>query len=772
MLAWLCLLSLASRSEEYPLLLQIGSAEIRMQDVLFAVLIAASVPLGVAWMRANRFIAITLGIFVVLVGIAGLRSPVGDPALVAVGKYLEFVLAGAAIALNIRRAGDPGIFTWAFVAATCLNLAVAVGQSLSHSGLDGPLTVRTGGLLGLESAAALAIVTLVWCLGRISRAAEAERRATMLGVVAALLLLLLAKSVLAAAALLALAVVSATVDWRAAFRAATFGTALVLVLIVTVGRNADVRSATIGTTAPIAAPDTGPTAPSARPVVPNTNPARPKANPATPTPKTNPATPDAGPVAPKTAPAERPPQVPPLYNIRQPPRVTGGSFVHRIALAYVGAKLALDSPLLGRGWQSTTSRDFLQEGPYDGYMVNRFPELDPQLFVSSLPNGPHNAYIQLIAEAGWAAAIALVVALLAALVGGFVAVRRSSTESWQTGVGAAWIALVAVFLMSSSLYGGQIESSFLGAAVVLGAPAASLAIVGARTWLAATALVLCAGAAGAALLFVPASDAQGNALARVRALTDGGRGQELFQRGAVAPGGEVVLNNGLLQAALGTRTLALWSHTRDPAGRTLISLDPGAPIARQVITQREADLVSIEGRNAGGQPIIKATLRRGVPIAYLWIAPGRSLRIPGQAALLRTSTFARARFPVNGPLETNALRGDVDAALVASEQATIAILSDEPVKHVSPEGLPPIREGQRLTVGILPRVHERPVAPGRYLRILPGRQLRTHIVREDAAAPRRAGLTVPFLLDDGLKSGLAEFIGFTRAFGRRLGDLP
>lgn len=86
--------------------------------------------------------------------------------------------------------------------------------------------------------------------------------------------------------------------------------------------------------------------------------------------------------------------------------------------------------------------------------------------------------------------------------------------------------------------------------------------------------------------------------------------------------------------------------------------------------------------------------------------------------------------------------------------------------------MPPIREGQRLTVGILPRVHERPVAPGRYLPILPGRQLRTHIVREDAAAPRRAGLTVPFVLDDGVKSGLAEFIGFTRSFGRRLGDLP
>lgn len=746
-LAWLCLLSLALRSEKYPVLLELGSAEIRLQDILFGVLIVASVPLAVSWARANLFIATALGIFVVLVGVAALRSPVGDPALVAASKYVEFVLAGVAIALNVRRAGDTGAFTWSFVGATCVNVAVALVDSL-HSGLDGPLTVRTGGLLSFESAAMLAIVTLVWCLPRVSRAPRFERAAAIVGIVAALVLLLLAKSVLAVAALLCLAVVSARVASRTTFRAAIVGAAVVIVLIGTVGRTADVRSATVGVPTPTVPSDASAAS------------------------DETPAPPQATPPAPTAAGAEEPPQVGPLYLIRKPAHVVGGSFVHRIALGYVGMRIALESPLIGRGWQSTSSRDFLQQGPYDGYMVDRFPSLDPGLFVSSLPNGPHNAYIQVVAEAGWTAAIALVFALVAALVGGLVAIRRTATESWHTGVGAAWVALVAVFLTSSSLFGGQLETPFLGAAIVLAAPAAGLAGVPAHTWLAAAAALLCVVAAGAALLVVPGADAHGDAITRARVLTDEGRRSELFRRGTVPPGTEVVLENGLLQTQFGPAALTIRPHTIAAAPPTVLSLDPGAPIARQVITHREADVVSIEGRDAGDRPIMKATLRRGVPIVYLWIAPGRLLRFGGQAALLRRSNYAISDYPVAGPVPTTALRGSVDAALVPTARTMVAILSDEQVRLFSPERLPPVRAGQRLTIGVLPRVHDAAGVAGRYFRVVPGRPVSTRVLPENTPQQRRTELTMPFQLDDSERSGLAEFIGFTRAFGRRLGDLP
>jgi hypothetical protein len=724
-LAWLCLASLASRSEDYPVLVTLGSAQVSVQDVLFGALIICSVPLGVAWVRSNRVIAGAMGIFCALLVVAALRSPVGHAAVVAVGKYLEFVLAGAAIALNVRRLQDPRAFTWALVGATVANLVVAVGQSLSDAGLSGPLTVRTGGLLALESAAALAIVTMAWCLVRLSRADRRERAGAAGGILAALALLLLAKSVLAAAALLALAIVARGVQSRTALRAATAGSVVVLALIVTVGRNADLHSAIAGSAVPtVALPTIGPGAPGG---------------------------------------------VPPRYALRQPARVTGGSFVHRVALGYVGARIALDAPLLGRGWQSTSSPDFLQQGPYDRYMVDRFPDLDPQLFVSSLPNGPHNAYIQLIAEAGWPAALALVVALMVTLVGGFAASRHAKTEDWTIAVGAAWVAVMAIFLMSASLFGGQLETSILGAAVVLGAPAAGLAAVRARTWLAAAAAVLVAAAVVAAGLFVPTSDAQAPAIARVRALVDHGRGSELFRRGEVPAGADLVLDNGLLQAQLGSRAVTIVARTAGDRSPVVLAIRTPRRIAGEFITHREADIISVEARDSHGTPVLKLALRRGIPGMFLELAPGVTLRGGRAGAVLHGPILRTATFPV-GALLTSHLRGRGTAALVpATPRTVLAVLADHPAAGVRAVG------GERFLVGILPRVRRATRAPlvrGAYIVVRPGSATPVPVVREHGLPRRRSALVVPYLLDDREHSGLAELLGYDLGYGRRLGPLP
>jgi O-antigen ligase/polysaccharide polymerase Wzy-like membrane protein len=726
-LAWVCVASFVLPSERYPAIATVSSAQIRVQDVLFIALIAMSARMLVEWAATHRLVAVAIGIFSALVAVAALHSPVGGPAVVAAGKYLEYLLAGASVGINIRRAQDPSPFTWAICAATVLNLAIAVVETFWDGGLSGPLTIRSGGRLGLESAATLGCVTVVWCLARLSRAGRYERTCAIVGASAGVVLLLLAKSVLALAALVAIAAVAPSVQSRAALRLAVVAIVAVLVLIVGVGRISDVRSAggevPVSTNVDIrtlAIPSTG-----------------------------------------------DPPKVPGAFPLTQPPRVTGGSFVHRIALGYLGARIALDAPFLGHGWLTVSNPDFLRDGPYDRYMLDRFGDLEPALFVSNFPEGPHNAYIQILAEAGWPAVIAFVLALVVSLTAGLVAPRRVGRESWLTSVGAAWLALLVIFLGSSALFGGQLESSMLGAGLVLSAPSTGLGVVRPRVWIAAgTTLALLVGIAAAGL-FLPASKKDGDPVARVRALTGSGAGSEVFARGPVDPSSDLVLDNGLLQARLSDTSVRL-SEAADGGEIDLPVVAPGT-VAGERITRRQADAISVAAHDREGRSLFGVTVRRGIPGAFIQLPPGRTLALPRPAIALHDPNLRTSTFPLRSDPAGFASAGETILDLAGASHRALVVVPAAPRRLRADAGGFPAGT-QTLFVSTVPRVG--PPSPaalphGAYLVVPRGARGRTAIQREDSLRGTTSGVAVPFMLEDNTRSGLARLVSLARQYGAR-----
>lgn len=150
------------------------------------------------------------------------------------------------------------------------------------------------------------------------------------------------------------------------------------------------------------------------------------------------------------------------------------SYSQRTVLAYIGLRIAKDNPLVGVGWQrSSTPEVFL---PYVPGARERFPDVVELAFPAEGREwGVQNLYIQMLADAG---AIGLVLLLAVGVAGVLLAWRAAARAptAWATGAG-----LVTVCAL-----------------LTVGSEWASLGIVAGIPLQAATCLLLGLAAAGAA----------------------------------------------------------------------------------------------------------------------------------------------------------------------------------------------------------------------------------------------------------------------------------
>jgi O-Antigen ligase len=135
------------------------------------------------------------------------------------------------------------------------------------------------------------------------------------------------------------------------------------------------------------------------------------------------------------------------------------SYAQRTLLAYIGAKIWLDHPVVGVGWQA--SDDEFAYGPHLEDARKRFPDEPAEAFPSpERPWGVQNAYVQTLADLGLVG-----LAVLAAL--GWAAVsagRAGARASPLALVGLLWLLVAA--------------GIWIGVGLVPGIPLAALTWIG------------------------------------------------------------------------------------------------------------------------------------------------------------------------------------------------------------------------------------------------------------------------------------------------------
>ncbi|MET0561587.1 MAG: O-antigen ligase family protein [Gaiellaceae bacterium] len=150
------------------------------------------------------------------------------------------------------------------------------------------------------------------------------------------------------------------------------------------------------------------------------------------------------------------------------------TYSQRTVLAYIGLRIAQDSPIVGVGWQRSSRPEVFE--PYVDDARERFPDVVDLAFPTEEdPWGVQNLYIQVLADAG---AIGLALLLFVGAAGLVLAWRAAARAPTPWAAGAGLVVICAL--------------------LTLGAEWASLGIVAGIPLQAATCLLLGVAAAGAA----------------------------------------------------------------------------------------------------------------------------------------------------------------------------------------------------------------------------------------------------------------------------------
>jgi hypothetical protein len=150
------------------------------------------------------------------------------------------------------------------------------------------------------------------------------------------------------------------------------------------------------------------------------------------------------------------------------------SYSQRTVLAYIGLRIAQDNPLIGVGWQRSSTPDVFE--PYVPDARERFPEVVDLAFPAEGREwGVQNLYVQMLADAG-VVGLALLVAVGA--IGVLLALRATARAPTPWAAGAGLVTVCAL--------------------LTLGSEWASLGIVAGIPLQAASCLLLGLAAAGAA----------------------------------------------------------------------------------------------------------------------------------------------------------------------------------------------------------------------------------------------------------------------------------
>ncbi|MGH2787974.1 MAG: O-antigen ligase family protein [Actinomycetota bacterium] len=145
-----------------------------------------------------------------------------------------------------------------------------------------------------------------------------------------------------------------------------------------------------------------------------------------------------------------------------------GSTSHRIVLASAGLELFFRHPLVGVGWQRSSSPEIIGQSEVSQSLHDRFESVPPQLFPNVSPSTVHNTYIQLAAELGL---LGLAVMIYSAVrlkrrIHSALAILSGGPFYNYAVLSIAGLVVTLLWLNGNALYGGQPET--YGIALFLG----------------------------------------------------------------------------------------------------------------------------------------------------------------------------------------------------------------------------------------------------------------------------------------------------------------
>ena len=141
--------------------------------------------------------------------------------------------------------------------------------------------------------------------------------------------------------------------------------------------------------------------------------------------------------------------------------LSGGSFAERLMIAYAGLQIFLSNPVLGVGWQATTSEAIITSPQLLTAVTENFPHLETETFFVRAATSLHNMYIQFLAELG-------IIGFALFVWAGFRTAKKVARIVKDTPVESPYrvwtqfYALGLIYLLiwwnNSTLFGGQIET--------------------------------------------------------------------------------------------------------------------------------------------------------------------------------------------------------------------------------------------------------------------------------------------------------------------------
>jgi O-antigen ligase len=140
--------------------------------------------------------------------------------------------------------------------------------------------------------------------------------------------------------------------------------------------------------------------------------------------------------------------------------VSSGSFAERIMIGYAGLQLFLNHPIIGVGWQASTSDAVIGTHALTAMLKENFNHL-PANYFSHPPTSLHNMYIQFLAELGFIGT-ALFVWVCFRTRNNIGQIVKNITFDSPYKAWARFYALGLLYLLiwwnNSTLFGGQIET--------------------------------------------------------------------------------------------------------------------------------------------------------------------------------------------------------------------------------------------------------------------------------------------------------------------------
>lgn len=142
------------------------------------------------------------------------------------------------------------------------------------------------------------------------------------------------------------------------------------------------------------------------------------------------------------------------------------STASRMTLAYAGTRIFADHPMLGVGWQRSSSGDVIGSQDVVEAVQNRFSTVRADLLPQGQAISVHNAYIQILAESGILGMVILLAAFVLGRRGVRAVVARAGPEAPLARTVVSMLVLVLVWWNDNPIYGAQPETVFF--AILLG----------------------------------------------------------------------------------------------------------------------------------------------------------------------------------------------------------------------------------------------------------------------------------------------------------------